>query len=284
VLVDRHRLEQPADFVLAEDDGQLGLSLRRRADRLDRPVLLEGHFVEKAERRDGHEERAGGELPLMDEMVLIGADVLRTQPLRRPAELPGTLRHGLAVRRLRLLGAVPNPHVLDHPLTKRGHDARLRVRRGDHRHAGARHDTGTAVKIGGAKRRDSLGLSRHSYDSRAAFFLLMVAQRFFCAAEIAARPAADIFRRRRPAVAPADAVEARRRRRRRRPVTAATAASATSGNARVIAAISARSSARRARAPCAANCFNCASESDLATHPPACNDVHELSQLITMRR
>jgi hypothetical protein len=32
----------------------------------------------------------------------------------------------IEVRRLRLLGEVPDPHILDHALAKRGHDALLR--------------------------------------------------------------------------------------------------------------------------------------------------------------
>ena len=77
-------------------------------------------FVEKSQGADGHEERAGGELLLVDEIVLIGADVLRTEVLGRPAEVPGKLRHVLTARGLRLLGEVPDPHVFAHALTKRG--------------------------------------------------------------------------------------------------------------------------------------------------------------------
>src|SRR5437867_7904633 len=53
-------------------------------------------------------------------------------------------------RGLRLLGEIPDPHVLDHALTKRGHDALLGKRRGNHRHAGGRHDSESAVKIEGS--------------------------------------------------------------------------------------------------------------------------------------
>ncbi len=40
--------------------------------------------------------------------------------------MPGELRDILHVRRLRLLGEIPDPHILDHPLAQWGHDALLR--------------------------------------------------------------------------------------------------------------------------------------------------------------
>ena len=131
MLVEGDGVEQPAHFILAQHDRQRGLSFRRRDDRLDRPVLFERHFIEKPERADRHEERAGRKLPLMHEIVLIGADLLGAEPLGRPAEVPGKLGHVLAVRRLRLLGEIPDPHVLDHPLAQWGHDALLGERSGD---------------------------------------------------------------------------------------------------------------------------------------------------------
>lgn len=117
MLVARHGIEELADLLPAQDERQSDLSFRRRDDRLDRPVLLEGHLVEKPERGDRHEERARRQLPLGGEMELIRADLLGTQVLRGPAEMTGELRDVLHVRGLGLLGEIPDLHVLDHPLT-----------------------------------------------------------------------------------------------------------------------------------------------------------------------
>jgi hypothetical protein len=107
----------------------------------------------------------------------------------------------------------------------------------------------------------------------AAFFLLIAAQRFFCAAEIAARPAAESLPRRRPCRLPMVgttlAAPAGRPRRRRRRLTSATGReSSISGKALLIATISVRTSARRARAPWAANTWSCSAERAFATDPP----------------
>jgi hypothetical protein len=109
-----------------------------------------------------------------------------------------------------------------------------------------------------------------TYDALAAFFLLVTAHRFFCAAEMAARPAAESVprRRRRRRLVGAVAVVAAVRRLRRRFGPGVSPAAATSGKARVIAAISARSSSTRARAPWAAKCLSWSIESDFAVDPP----------------
>lgn len=47
-----HAVEEPLDFLKAEDDGQLLLLLGKRENVFEGPVLSERHPIEEAKRRD----------------------------------------------------------------------------------------------------------------------------------------------------------------------------------------------------------------------------------------
>ena len=85
------------------------------------PVSFKGNLVEKAEGSDRDDDRARGQLLLVRQIELVGANLRLTQQLRRLAEIscePGDL---LEVGRLRVRRQVSHLHVLDHPLPKGCH-------------------------------------------------------------------------------------------------------------------------------------------------------------------
>ena len=51
------------------------------------PPFLEGDLVEEAKGGDGEANRIGGQLLLVDQKHLVGADLLRTQCFGRPVEV-----------------------------------------------------------------------------------------------------------------------------------------------------------------------------------------------------
>ena len=79
-------LKELADFRRTQDDGQL-LFLLRADDALDDPVLAEGDVVEEPQSAEGLVVVAPRDVPLMDEMDQVRADIGRPQLLGRLAEV-----------------------------------------------------------------------------------------------------------------------------------------------------------------------------------------------------
>ena len=71
--------QQRLHFVATEDDGE-GLRLLGVRDIVDHPRAMQGGLVQKTEGTHGLDEDALGDL-LLEEMELIGADVLRAKAI-----------------------------------------------------------------------------------------------------------------------------------------------------------------------------------------------------------
>jgi len=107
--------QQRRDLVTTEDDGE-GLGLLGVRDRLDHPGAVQGGLVEKAEGTDRLNERAPGRLLILNEALLVGADVVRASAIWGRVEVLGTLGD-TAQRRVDGVGrGVPYLHVFEHTL------------------------------------------------------------------------------------------------------------------------------------------------------------------------
>ena len=84
-------------------------------------LALERDLVEEADGGDRDEDRARRQLPLLDEMELVGADLGWTQQLGRLAEMTGEPGDLLDVSALGVRREVADPHILDHAMAKRRH-------------------------------------------------------------------------------------------------------------------------------------------------------------------
>jgi hypothetical protein len=116
--------EQPLHFIRTQDRGQT-LGRSREGDLLDRPGAAERDSVEKAQRTDRLVEGAPGGVLVLDEMDLVGTDLLRTELLRRLTEVASEAGDMVDVRLLRSEGVVAQTQILEHPLAKRGHERLL---------------------------------------------------------------------------------------------------------------------------------------------------------------
>ena len=99
VLQARHRLEEAHDLVGAQHHRQLAAARAHTGSaRASRPA--ERHAIEEAQGADRLVQRRPRH-PAGHQMHLKGAHVLETEPLRRAAEKPAELRHGMDVGSLR---------------------------------------------------------------------------------------------------------------------------------------------------------------------------------------
>ena len=120
-----HTLEEVHDFRGAEHNRQGLDDLRCGQHGLDGPRLRERHRVEEPQRRDGDVDRARCQAFLGGQIDLIRTNLLRTQEGRRPAEVAGEPGDVLDIGTLRGRRQIPNLHVFEHPLAKRGHGGLL---------------------------------------------------------------------------------------------------------------------------------------------------------------
>ena len=74
----RHRFEDLQDLTLTEHDGELLLALGVR-DMADRPIPVEGGHEEETQGAHGLVEYRPRALHLVDEVDLVGADLLRVR-------------------------------------------------------------------------------------------------------------------------------------------------------------------------------------------------------------
>jgi hypothetical protein len=121
VLGRGYRVKHPDDFVGTEHDRQSPRLLRRRDQIVDGPGLLEGDLIEKSQGADRDLDRTGREVSLARQVDLIRANLFRAQVRRRPPKVPSEPGHILDVGALGVRGQIPNLHVLEHALSKRGH-------------------------------------------------------------------------------------------------------------------------------------------------------------------
>jgi hypothetical protein len=110
-----------ADLVAAQHRRQALRLAAGRDDLFNAPVALERDLIEEADGGDRHQDRAGGQLPVLDQMDLIGSDVSRPQQLGGLAEMAGELGDLLDVGALGVQREVADLHVLDHAMAKRRH-------------------------------------------------------------------------------------------------------------------------------------------------------------------
>ena len=120
VLGAGHASKEVNDLRGAEDDGQLQRPLGHR-DVVVVPRPAQSDLVEEAQCGGDHAQAAGGELALLDQMDLVGPNLLGAERLRRAVEVPGEGADLLDVSQLGVEGEIANAHVLEHPLAQRCH-------------------------------------------------------------------------------------------------------------------------------------------------------------------
>ena len=114
-------IEKAGDLVAAQDDGKSLRLAAGRDDLFDAPVALERDLVEEADGGDRDEDRTGRELPVLDEMDLVGADFVGPSS---SGDLPKWRANREICSDVRALGIrreVADLHILDHATAKRGH-------------------------------------------------------------------------------------------------------------------------------------------------------------------
>ena len=119
------RVEKPADLFGAHDHRKRLRLAAGRDDVVEVPVPPEGDLVEKADGRDGNQNRAGREMPVPGEVELVGPDVIRPKQLWRLAEVAGELGNLLQIRPLGVRREIADLHVFGHTLAEWGHGRRL---------------------------------------------------------------------------------------------------------------------------------------------------------------
>jgi hypothetical protein len=120
-------LEEPGDFLEAEDDGEL-LGLLGAGDARQGGVAAEGDLVEEAEGGDGLVVVAPGDGRLVDEVDEVGADLVMSQEFGRLSEVGC---EGGDPRDVDLNGPgceVAELEVFDHSLAQGSHDVLLGLR------------------------------------------------------------------------------------------------------------------------------------------------------------
>jgi hypothetical protein len=79
--------EELQDFFGTQHDRQ-GLGFFGRRDGLlPRPSLLQGHFVEEAQGGDGNQDRTGGQLSIVGQVKLVGANLFGAEGLGGSTEV-----------------------------------------------------------------------------------------------------------------------------------------------------------------------------------------------------
>src|SRR5207247_8161041 len=107
--------QQGLDLVATEDDGER-LGLLGVRDIVDHPWAAEGGLVEKAEGTHGLDKDALRGL-LVEEVELVGADVLGSQAIRRGAKVLGELGEVAQIPIDRVKRVVAYLHVFEHAST-----------------------------------------------------------------------------------------------------------------------------------------------------------------------
>ena len=79
VLGTRHAVEESNDLFGAQDDRQRLAALRQRQG-VDRPVSLERDLIEETQGRHGARHRCRRDLAVVDQVQLVGPDVLVSGP------------------------------------------------------------------------------------------------------------------------------------------------------------------------------------------------------------
>ena len=120
-----HRIEELQHLFPAQHDGQGPRLLRQGDEVVEGPPLLERDPIEEAQRRNGDDQRTRSETAFVGQVDLVGADLLRTQTDRGPAEVPGEPRDGPDVDLLGGRRQLPHLHVFEHALTERCHGTLL---------------------------------------------------------------------------------------------------------------------------------------------------------------
>jgi hypothetical protein len=112
-----NRFEEAHDLVGAEHHRQ-PLRLARRDDALDRVAPPQRGAVEEPQGAHGLVDVRPRAL-LADQVQLVGAHLLKAQPLRGTPEIPAELGDGIEVGLLRRRREIADHHVVDHPPTQR---------------------------------------------------------------------------------------------------------------------------------------------------------------------
>jgi hypothetical protein len=107
--------QQRLDLVATEEDREL-LGFFGVRDIVHHPGTAQGGLVEKAEGTHGLDEDALGGVG-MEQMELIGADVLGSQAIRRGAKVLGELGHVAQIAVDGVGRVVANRHVVEHAPT-----------------------------------------------------------------------------------------------------------------------------------------------------------------------
>ena len=108
-------VQEMHDLSRTEHDRQLE-RLLGHGNVVRRPGLLERHPVEKAQGGRRNADAAGLELPDLNEMDLVGANLLRSEFVRRSVKEFRVGADLLEIGQLRVLGEVANAHVVEHAL------------------------------------------------------------------------------------------------------------------------------------------------------------------------
>jgi hypothetical protein len=95
-----------SDVGGAEDGGELPLPSGIR-NMFQHPLVSEGGVIEEAEGTDGLVKGGPGDLPVMGEIVLIGADVFRPQAIGWGVKVLGKVGDAPQVAADRIGGVVP---------------------------------------------------------------------------------------------------------------------------------------------------------------------------------
>jgi hypothetical protein len=120
VGVGREGREELQDLVAAED-GRQGLGPLAEGDGRDHVGAAEADAVEEAQGADGLVEGAPGGAAHLEQVELVGADVVGAELVGGPAEVAGEAGHVLDVAGDGLGGVVAELEVLQQALAQRGH-------------------------------------------------------------------------------------------------------------------------------------------------------------------
>ena len=112
--------EEADQFVGAEDDGE-GAGLLDRCEAHRDVVAAQGLAIEEAQGAAGQLIVAVRDVPLLEEVEQVGADVLAAEEIGRGVEVGGEAGGASDVSIDGRLGEVAEGHVVDHAATQGGH-------------------------------------------------------------------------------------------------------------------------------------------------------------------
>jgi hypothetical protein len=114
------RLQERCHFGRAQQGGQR-LGPLRVGNKLNHPGLLECDAVEEAERTDNLDDTRPGEVPFLDKIELILADMLGAEAVRWGPEILGEVGHTAQIAVDRQRRIVAQVQVVMHALAQSGH-------------------------------------------------------------------------------------------------------------------------------------------------------------------